>query len=82
MQQIAVSDLKGRIIVTSSGSKLGQLKDVVIDADSGRVVHFVASRGLLGRSELLIGTEEVVEITASAIVVKDTFVSAGTPALA
>ncbi len=77
MQPVAVSDLHGRVVVTAHGTKLGSIKDVVIDADSGRVVNFVVKHGILGGNDLLIGPEEVVEIRADAVVVKDASVSFG-----
>ncbi len=82
MHPIAARELKGRPVLTETGSKLGALKDVVVDADSGRVIEFVVSHGILGGPDLLIGLSAVIEIRDDAIIVKDTFVGEGTPALA
>lgn len=77
MQPILVHELVGRVVVTQDGTKLGSLKDVAIDIDSGRVVHIeVKPVGLLGGPHLLIAAEEIIEIQSDAIVVKNTSVSA------
>ena len=83
MQPMLVHDLVGRAVVTQDGTKLGTLKDVAIDGDSGRIVHFeVKPSGLLGGPHLLIAAEELVEIQDETIVVKDTSISAASPVLA
>lgn len=83
MQPVLVHDLIGRLVVTQGGTKLGTLKDVAIDGDSGRVVHLeVKPSGLLGGPRLLIAAEELVEIQDDAIVVKDTSISVMSPVLA
>lgn len=83
MQPILVHDLVGRLVVTQDGTKLGTLKDVAIDADSGRVVHLeVRPSGLLGGTPLLIAAEELIEIRGDAIVVKNTSISITSPVLA
>lgn len=83
MQQLLVGELRGKMVVTQRGIKIGKLRDVAIDGDSGRVVHFVVRQGrLLASPDLLISPDEIVEITASAIITKDTLipVSAAIPA--
>lgn len=83
MQQLLVGELRGNPVITQRGIKLGKLRDVAIDGDSGRVVHFVVRQGrLLASPDLLISPDEIVEITASAIITKDTLipVSAAIPA--
>jgi len=83
MQQLLVGELRGKPVITQRGIKLGKLRDVAIDGDSGRVVHFVVRQGrLLASPDLLISPDEIVEITASAIITKDTLipVSAAIPA--
>lgn len=83
MHPVAAHDLKGRLVLTHGGTKLGHLKDVVMDVDSSRVLQFIVSRGLiLGGLDLLVGADEVIEIREDAIIVKDTLVGEGTPALA
>lgn len=83
MQPVLVHDLVGRLVVTQDGIKLGTLKDVAIDGDSGRIVHLVVKpSGLLGGPQLLIASEELVEIQDDVIVVKDTSISVTSPVLA
>ena len=77
MQAEFVHDLCGRAVITQSGTKLGSLKDISIDVDSGRVVQYAVKHGLLGGAELLVAPEEVIEIRFDAIIVKDTLVRAG-----
>lgn len=76
MQPVAVHDLHNRSVLTQSGTKLGSLKDVIIDAESARVVQYCVKQGLLPGQELLIGVEAIVEIRDDAIVVKDAVVPA------
>lgn len=83
MQPVLVHDLVGRSVVTKDGMKLGTLKDVAVDIDSGRIVHLeVKPLGLLGGPHLLIAAEELVEIQETVIVVKDTSISVASPVLA
>ena len=82
MQPVLVHDLHNRSVVTQGGTKLGSLKDVAIDCDSGRVVHFLVKQGLLGVAELIIAVDEVIEILPNAIIVKDTAVKVAEPLLA
>lgn len=82
MQPVLVHDLIGRLVVTQGGTKLGTLKDVAIDGDSGRIVHLeVKPHGLLGGPHLLIAAEELIEIQEAMIVVKDTSISVASPVL-
>lgn len=69
-----VHDLHNRPVVTQNGTKLGILKDVVIDIDSGRVVQYAVKQGLIGGPDLLISSDEIVEIRTEAVIVKDAFV--------
>ncbi len=76
MQPILVHDLHNLPVITQGGTKIGALKDVAIDVDSGRVIHYVVKRGLIARDELLVASDEVIEIRFDAMIVKDTFVFA------
>lgn len=82
MQPVLVHDLHNRSVVTQGGTKLGSLKDVVIDCDSGRVVQYVVKQGLLSVAELLISSDEVIEILHNVIIVKDTAIKFAEPLLA
>lgn len=82
MHPVPAHELKGRVVLTHSGTKLGHLKDVIMDIDSSRVLQYIVSRGLLGGPDLLISSIEVIEIREDAIIVKDTLIGAGSPALA
>ncbi|OGH61965.1 MAG: hypothetical protein A2848_03640 [Candidatus Magasanikbacteria bacterium RIFCSPHIGHO2_01_FULL_50_8] len=80
MRPLAVHELHNRTVITQAGSKLGSLKDVVIDVDSGRVLQYCVKQGLLPGQELLIGADAVIEISDDAIVVKDAIVPVATTA--
>ncbi|MCX6781437.1 MAG: PRC-barrel domain-containing protein [Candidatus Magasanikbacteria bacterium] len=82
MQPVLVQDLHNREVVTASGTKLGLLKDVSIDIDSGRVVQFYVKHGLIGigGTDLLIAADAVIEIREDVIVVKDLAVGEPIPA--
>jgi sporulation protein YlmC with PRC-barrel domain len=83
MQPVLVHDLVGRSVVTQDGAKLGTLKDVAIDIDSGRVVHYeVKPTGILSGPHLIISSDEIIEIQAEMIVVKNTAISVTSPVLA
>lgn len=77
-----VHDLHNRPVLTLSGTKLGSLKDVVIDIDSGRVLQYCVKHGLIGGQDLLVGSDAIIEIRADAIVVKDAVVPGTNPAVA
>lgn len=76
MQPVAVHDLHNRSVLTQSGIKLGSLKDVIIDADSSRVLQYSVKQGILPGQELLVGADAVVEIRDDAVIVKDAVVPA------
>lgn len=82
MQPMMVHDLHNRAVVTFDGTKLGSLKDVVIDIDSGRVLQYCVKHGLIGGEDLLVSSDAVIEIRPDAIVVKDATVLGVTPAVA
>lgn len=82
MQLCAVRDLRGRAVVTERGVRLGIVKDVVIDVDSGRVVQYIVAERLMGSAPLLIGVEAVVEMRDDALVVKDAHIQDASPVLA
>lgn len=83
MQPVLVQDLHNREVVTAGGTKLGLLKDVSIDLDSGRIVQFCVKQGLIGigSADLLIAADAVIEIREDAIVVKDLMVGESAPAV-
>lgn len=76
----------GLPVVTKSGTALGKLASIDIDADSGRLVTLhVKTRGIvpgLLSDELLIGWASVIEMTDERIVVADASVAAGATAFA
>ena len=74
MQPMFVHDLHNLSVVTQSGVRIGSLKDVVIDVDSGRVIQYAVKQGLLGGADLLVASDEVVEIRPDAVVVTDALV--------
>ncbi len=82
MQPVLVHDLHNRSVVTQGGTKLGSLKDVSIDCDSGRVIYYLVKQGLLGVAELMIASNEIIEIRPDVIIVKDGVVPVSMPLLA
>lgn len=75
MQQAAFSELRGRRVITKSGQMIGRLKDVVIDADTARVINIIVSRTRFGVEIAAISYSDIIEIRADAIIVRDAFVT-------
>lgn len=69
---IRTSDLSGRPVLTSAGSRLGTIKDVLIDDTSGTVDHMVVQSprlgGLLHRSSTFAVSKDV-RVGADAVVI-------------
>jgi sporulation protein YlmC with PRC-barrel domain len=79
-------ELIGLPVVTKSGTGLGKLASIDVDADSGRLVTLhVKTRGIvpgLMSDEVLVGWASVIEMTNERIVVADAAVTAGATAFA
>jgi len=54
---IAIS--KGDDVLTITGDKIGQVKDVVFDAMSGRPIDIVVSRGFLFKEDVTLSAEKI-----------------------
>lgn len=46
--EISVSNLMGTPVVDATGGDLGQVSDVIIDAETGRVARLIISKGGIG----------------------------------
>ncbi len=78
MRRMLVSEIRGMAVFTESGTALGTCKDVYIDMDTGRVLQFVVGKRLIDVGEhLLIGIEDVRDVTDDTIIVRDAFVGLG-----
>lgn len=80
MQNVPVRELLGRPVFTRAGVRLGHLKDVIFDVETGRWQKLVVGRQMWGGADLLVGAEAVVEVLAEAIIVKDLWVENAAPA--
>lgn len=72
---ISFSDLKSLPVETKSGTYLGKVCDLVLEAQSGRVLQYEVKNGRLRASRLLIAHEQVLEITKTKVVVQDAVVT-------
>lgn len=82
MQQLAVRALHGRRVATKSGQALGTVRDVIIDADSARVIFFEVAPHLMSAATLAVSPDAIIEITPDVVVVADSLVTLASPALA
>lgn len=82
MQLVSTRDLRGRPVITETGVRLGNLVDILIDPDQGRLMQLVVRPHLLGGAELQISAAAIIEIKLEAVVVKDALVKDGAAALA
>ncbi len=76
------SQLRGTPVCTQQQIKLGKVRDVIIDTDSGRLFQIVARTRLLGGMDVLIPFDAIIEIRDEMVIVKDTVVPNTAPALA
>lgn len=58
---------EGTEVITDDGERVGDVERVFADADSGRVSHFVISRGFLLEEEKVVPTTWVTEIRENAV---------------
>ena len=68
--RITYAQLKQLPVKTVSGSILGKVKDLELDADSHQVLKYHVSEGFFAKS-LLIAPNQIKSITAQAITVED-----------
>lgn len=80
MQNVPVRELLGRPVLTRAGVRLGHLKDVIFDVETGRWQKLVVGRQMWGGEDLLVGVEAVVEVLSEAIIVRDLWVENAAPA--
>ena len=66
-------------VITKNNSKLGVVKDIIINCDTGVITTFIVRSNPLIQpmtgKELLITFDQVVRITANAVIVEDALVS-------
>lgn len=74
--------LRGTQVRTAAEIKLGTVRDIIFDADSGRLFQIAVRTRLLGGTDLLVPFDAIIEIRDDGIIVKDGVVPSGAPALA
>lgn len=77
--RITLKQLKALPVVSESGTNLGRVVDVAIDANYHNVSQYVVSAwpALLNKNKLLISPGQVVAIDAEKMIVKDAAVKEG-----
>lgn len=69
---IAFSNLAGFPVQTKSGKEIGKISDCIIDKKTHGITHYEVKTGhLTSRRTKLIHISQVIEITDTAVVVKD-----------
>lgn len=63
-------------VQTESGKELGRIHDVMYDIDGFGIVQIMVTGGMIKRSEYTIHIEQIVQITAAHIVVRDAVLGA------